>query len=73
MSQSKNKITDKMAKLDELLAWFSGDQFNIDQAMKQYEVAESLAQEIELDLGLLKNEVEVLKKKFDIDDTYVGN
>lgn len=73
MSQVKNKITDKIASLDELLAWFSGDQFNIDQAMKQYAKAETLAQEIEQELLSLKNEVEILKKKFDTEHTYVSD
>ena len=61
MSQSANKsISDKIATLDQAVEWFYGDDFTLDQAVKKYQSATKLAQEIEQDLSELKNQVEVL-------------
>ena len=66
MSQNDNKtITQKMNELTELVAWFESDEFEIEKALDKYRDAEKLAAEIEHDLSALKNEVTVLKQKFD--------
>ena len=57
----KKSITKKIAKLDEAVEWFYGDDFELDQALAHYENASKLAQEIEKDLLELKNRVEVLE------------
>lgn len=57
----KTSITRKIAQLDESVEWFYGDDFELDQALKHYENASKLAQEIEKDLLELKNRVEVLE------------
>lgn len=54
-----------MRKLDELLAWFDGEEFQLETALERFKQAESLAAEIETDLRTLKNEIEVVKKRFD--------
>ena len=66
MSQKNDEtISKKMSKLKELVAWFESDEFVIEEAVERYKEAEVLAEEIEKDLSELKNEVIVLKKKFD--------
>ena len=66
MSQKNDEtISKKMSKLKELVAWFESDDFVIEEAVERYKEAEVLAEEIEKDLSELKNEVIVLKKKFD--------
>lgn len=61
MSQTANKsISNKIATLDQAVEWFYGDDFTLDQAVKKYQSATKLAQEIEQDLSELKNQVEVL-------------
>ena len=56
MSQTANKsISDKIATLDQAVEWFYGDDFTLDQAVKKYQSATKLAQEIEQDLSELKN------------------
>ena len=61
MSQTANKsISDKIATLDQAVEWFYGDDFTLDQAVKKYQSATKLAQEIEQDLSELKYQVEVL-------------
>jgi len=67
MSQQSNEpsIEKQMAELDSLVAWFEGEEFTLEEAMQHYEQAEVLAKRIEVRLAELKNEVNVLKKKFD--------
>ena len=54
-----------MNELSELVSWFESDEFELETALEKYADAEKLAKDIEQDLSSLKNEVTVLKKKFD--------
>ena len=57
-------ISEKTAKLSELVAWFDGDDFELEQVLDKFSEAEKLAAEIEYDLLALKNNIEVVKAKF---------
>jgi exodeoxyribonuclease VII small subunit len=63
---TKNKLTiaQKTAKLDELVAWFDAEDFELEQALDVFTQAEKLAQEIEEDLKALKNNIEIVKTKY---------
>ncbi len=61
-----NTIKEKLAELDELVAWFEQDDIEIDQAIKKFDDAEKLAAEIGDELQSAKNKIEVIKKKFDV-------
>ncbi len=65
MSQKTVTIEEKMAKLDTLVAWFDSEEFGLETALGVYKQAEKLASEIETELAEYKNEIVVLKKKFD--------
>jgi len=65
MKKNDTTISDKMAKLGELVAWFDSEEFQLETALERFAEAEALAQEIEEDLTHLKNDIEVVKKKFD--------
>jgi exodeoxyribonuclease VII small subunit len=65
MSSKDKSVTEKLAKLTELVAWFESDDFVLEEAISHFKDAEKLANEIEADLSGLKNEITVLKKKFD--------
>lgn len=65
MKKNDMTISDKMAKLGELVAWFDSDEFQLEIALEKFAEAEALAQEIEEDLTHLKNDIDVVKKKFD--------
>jgi exodeoxyribonuclease VII small subunit len=63
---TKNKsIQEKTAELDSLVAWFNGDDFALEDALVKFKQAETLAAEIEQDLNSIKNDIEVVKQKFD--------
>lgn len=65
MSEQNKSIHEKMTELNQLVGWFESDEFVIEEAMKRFEDAEALSQEIEQDIAKIKNRVTVLKKKFD--------
>jgi hypothetical protein len=56
---------DEPADHIELVAWFESDEFELEAAIEKYKTAETLAGDIEKDLSELKNEITVLKTKFD--------
>ena len=65
MSKSTKTIQEKMQELEQLVAWFDSEEFKLEDAMGLYKKAEVLADEIEKELTSYKNEIIVLKKKFD--------
>ena len=65
MSKNDKTIQQKMNQLSELVAWFESDEFELETAIEKYKTAEAIAGEIETDLSQLKNEITVLKAKFD--------
>ncbi len=67
MSQANNEppIEQELAELDKMVSWFESEEFTLEEAMSHYEKAEELATRLETRLTNLKNEVNVLKKKFD--------
>jgi len=65
MSEKSNEtIAEKTARLNELVAWFDGDEFELEKALDMFSKAEKLAEEIEADISSLKNDIEVVKAKF---------
>ena len=65
MSTKNNPtIAEKTAKLDELVAWFDAEDFELERALDVFTEAEKLAKEIEHDLQALKNNIEIVKVKF---------
>lgn len=65
MSKSNKTIQEKTAELSELVAWFDSDAFTLETALDKFKEAEALAETIEQDLKLLKNDIQIVKQKFD--------
>lgn len=61
-------VQDKLSELSELVAWFQSPAFKLEDAFEKFKQAESLAEEIEKDLTKLKNDIKVVKKKFDTEE-----
>lgn len=64
---SKNDTTSiqmKLARLDELVAWFDGDEFELEKAVQQLQEAKKLATDIERDLEGIENEITLVKRSF---------
>jgi exonuclease VII small subunit len=64
-AKNNNTVAAKLAELQQQVAWFDGETFTLEEALDKFKYAEKLANEIEKDLVSLKNEVVVLKKRFD--------
>ena len=65
MTKNNKTIQEKIAELDTLVAWFDSDEFTLEVALEKFKQAETLAKAIEKDLSSLKNEIEIVKQKFD--------
>ena len=65
MSSTNKSIQEKTAELTDLVAWFDSEEFALELALDKYKEAEKLAAEIESDLLSLKNEIQIVKQKFD--------
>ena len=69
MSEKNNKtVQEQLSELSDLVAWFQSPAFKLEDAFDKFKQAEALAEEIEKDLTKLKNDIKVVKKKFDTED-----
>ncbi len=64
MSKNDPTIQDKLTQLDELVAWFRGDEFALEQAKTKLEAVKKLATAIEDDLSSVENEITIVKQSF---------
>lgn len=62
--KSKLSIAEKTAKLNELVAWFDSEEFELEDALGKFSEAEKLADDIDKDLSKLKNTIDIVKTKF---------
>ncbi len=65
MSTKNKTLQDKINELNHLIEWFNQEDFSIEEALEKFKKADALASEIEEQLDGLKNEVTVLKQRFD--------
>lgn len=65
MSDKNKNLQQKINELSESIAWFDSDDFALEEAIDKFKAAEKLATEIETDLSSFKNDINVLKQKFD--------
>lgn len=61
-------VQEKLTQLSELVSWFQSPAFKLEDAFDKFKQAESLAEEIEKDLTKLKNDIKVVKKRFDTEE-----
>ena len=65
MSSTNKSIQEKTTELTKLVAWFDSDEFTLESALDKFKQAEKLAVDIEKDLSTLKNEIQIVKQRFD--------
>jgi exonuclease VII small subunit len=68
MSEANKTVQAQLNELGELVGWFQGPDFTLEEAVEKFKQAESLAETIEKDLTKLKNDIKVVKQKFDKDN-----
>lgn len=66
MSSPKNDkpLSDQLRELDELIAWFDRDDFDLDEALKKFDDGIKLTEQIEERLSKLENKITVLRERF---------
>lgn len=62
--QNEVSIAEKLARLNEMVAWFESDDFVVEEALECFAAAEKLAAEIEAELASFKNKITILKQDF---------
>lgn len=58
-------IEQMMAELNERIAWFQGDDFNLDEAKQRFIEARELSKKITATLEDMRHDIEVLSEDFD--------
>lgn len=71
MSKENKSIQDKLSELAKLVAWFDSDDFTLETAIDKFKEAEELAETIEKDLTVIKNDIKIIKQKFDSDSSEI--
>lgn len=62
---SRPLLSDQLRQLDQLIAWFDQDDFDLDEALGKFDEGVKLTEQIEARLGKLENKITVLKQKFE--------
>lgn len=57
-------IEQMMAELNERIAWFQGDDFNLDEAKRRFIEARELSKKITATLEDMRHDIEVLSEDF---------
>lgn len=66
MSNSvKTRLSQQLAELDELVAWFDQPDIDLDEALQKFEQGIKLTEEIKKRLAEAENKINVLKQRFD--------
>lgn len=63
-SAAKKTYNELEAELQEIITWFEGDNFDVDEAVKKYQRGLELVQQLEKYLATAENQVRELKAKF---------
>ncbi len=61
MSKKKElSVKEQMEAINKSLAWFDGDEFNLDEAFAHYEVVAKQVEDLKQTLTTMKNKIEVI-------------
>ena len=61
---NEKTIEQMMAELNERIAWFQGDDFNLDEAKQRFIEARQLAKDITAALDVMQHDITVLSEDF---------
>jgi Exonuclease VII small subunit. len=65
MAKDEKTIKQNLAKFEEIISWFDGDDIDIEKSIAKYDEGAKLAEEIKTQLKTEKNRIKVLSQKFD--------
>ncbi len=64
MLEKSKTVKEMLAELQELIAWFEGDEFELEAAVDKFKRAEELSKVIDQELAEFKHKIDVVKKDF---------
>ena len=67
MSNQKS-LRELMDEFEAVVAWFDGDDLDVDAAILKFEEGSKLAEQIKEQLAAAKNKIKIVKEKFDVTD-----
>ncbi len=65
MSTKKTDLKTQLEQLEKIVAWFEGEDINIEEAIDKFKEGSVLAEDIKERLDELDNQITVLKERFD--------
>jgi exodeoxyribonuclease VII small subunit len=65
MSKANKSVQEKIEDLKRMVEWFDSEEFDLEQALEKFKEAEKLAEQIEHHLSDYKNQITIIKRKFD--------
>ncbi len=65
MSTQKTDLKTQLEQLENIVAWFEGEDINIELAIDKFKEGSVLAEDIKKRLDELDNQITVLKERFD--------
>lgn len=68
MLEKNKSISKQLTELDQLIAWFDQEDFDLDEALKKFDEGVKLADEVKERLSALENKITILKQRFDRPD-----
>ena len=67
MSAKNDKtLREMLDEFETIVAWFNGDDLDVEAASAKFEEGSKLAEEIRVKLAEEKNKIEIIQKKFDV-------
>lgn len=64
MSDKNKTINEKLAEFEQLVAWFEGDEFALEEALEKFAEAETLAKAIDKELEGFEHKINQLRQDF---------
>jgi len=61
---SKKSLKELMAEFDEIVAWFDGDDVDVEEAITKFEQGSKLADQIKKQLAEAKNKIVIIKDNY---------
>ena len=64
MSNNQKTLRELLDEFEAVVAWFEGDDLDVEAAIAKFEHGTKLAEQIEQQLAKAKNKIEIVKEKF---------
>ncbi len=71
--ESNKSLRELLDEFEQIVAWFDGDELDVEAAIAKYEEGVNLADEIRAKLKEAQNKIEIVQQKFSADSSETSN